>query len=369
MRNVRHLIVASLAFVPLIVACSRSGGGTEAEAPAAAQRRAAEIPKVADTNLRQLLAAIASAQACERVRNTYLGLESSDKPGVVTGNLWIRECSMTHEGTTVRFHFEGDGWQWVERETSSAGATFGVRQYARFHIAATLTGDLDLAYVPGKQVATIWFRTSKDPVIEFEPTGDIKVDEKGIWSSIVGTLAGVVSSSPGERATETVETEGTRSFERELDLGLTVTVNMCNGATRTELGVLPAGKMAPPSIGESLKADAALYGDGVMIFGPQELRETDQLTVEGYGGTVHIQVACMDEAAKVAKAFHAGRPIPAIDTIATADVSGKQQVAVKQVRCPVAVIARTKASSAGMSFVPRPRTQTALIQCTSGDGG
>ncbi|MGE0402066.1 MAG: hypothetical protein AB7T06_35520 [Kofleriaceae bacterium] len=346
-----------------VVACGSDRHAEEPTPPTEARDRAADIPKVTSSNLRLLLAQVASAQACERVRDTYIGLDSSEKKGLVSGNLWIRDCSMTNDGPTIRFHFEGDGWQWVAKTTESAGAEFGVRQYARFHVAVTLFGTVDLAYVPEDHVVTVWFRSTKDPTITFSPTGDIEVDEKGIWSSIVGTLAGVVSKSPSERASATVKSQGTQSFEHQLDRGLTATVNVCTGAMRTELGILEAGQMAPPATGESLAADAVVHRGGVLVFGPQQLKESDRLVAEAYGGTAHFDIACMDDAASVARAFHAGKPLPDIPTLGSADISGKQSIEVRSSRCPVAVIVRTDESSVGISYVPRPPSHTPLVDC------
>lgn len=349
--------------VTFLAACASDSRAQQTTPSTQSADRAADIPKVTASNLRVLLAQIASARACDRVRDTYLGLASSEKPELVTGTLWIRECSITNDGSDVRFRFEGNGWQWVEKTTESAGADFGVRQYARFHVSATLSGAVDLAYLPEDRVLTIWFRSTKDPVVEVASTGDLEVDAKGTWASIVGTVAGVVSKSPDERAGATVESQGTRSFERQLDLGLTATVDVCTGETRTELGILEAGQMAPPATGESLSADAVIHRGGLLIFGPHQLSDVDRIAVEAYGGTARFQVACMNDAATLAGAFYTGSPLPEIDTLVSADVSGKDQIEIRGAKCPVAVIARTEASSVGISFVPRSPSHTPLIEC------
>jgi hypothetical protein len=125
--------------------------------------------------------------------------------------------------------------------------------------------------------------------------------------------------------------------------------------------------MAPPAVGESLRADAAIHEGGLLIFGPQQLRESDRIAAEAYGGSVHFDVMCMADAARVAKAFYAGQPLPKIEGIASADVSGKESIDVRSVHCPIAMIAQTTAASAGFSFMPRPPTRTPLIDCSNRD--
>ena len=363
--QIRRAIVALCA---VMAACDESKTPKEAEAanePAVAKppSHEAKAPAESDAQLRELLAGMASAQACKRIKDTYVSLPSPEAPDRVSGTLWIRECSIENDGTTLRFHFEGDGWQWVERESESAGADFAVRQYARFHVAATLVGTVDMAYRPNARIATVWFETTQKPAVKFEPIGEIAVDEDGTWSSIVGAVAGVVSDSPEERAKDTVKKEGTQSFVERLAKGMTVTVDACSGEVGTELGILRPGKKAPKGAGETLAVDIAIEPGGLMIVGPQEIDRTHAIEVEGFGGEVQMTVACMDEAAKLADAYFHARPMPTIDALAVANVRGRMKVKVKKAKCPVAVIAQTKAGDAGMSFARRPPSHTPLIDC------
>jgi len=49
------------------------------------------------------------------MRGNYRGLFAQDRPDVVTGVLWIRDCKITNDGTRVRFELAGNGWQWVDQ--------------------------------------------------------------------------------------------------------------------------------------------------------------------------------------------------------------------------------------------------------------
>lgn len=89
-----------------------------------------------------MLAELASAKACDQIRNNFQALPAAGRDNVMSGVLWIHTCRITNTGTKVTFHLEGHGWQWIDEEKKKGGGTFSVHQYVRFGLVATITGTL-----------------------------------------------------------------------------------------------------------------------------------------------------------------------------------------------------------------------------------
>src|SRR5258705_1350538 len=84
--------------------------------PAALQPKPKVVRGAAgDEDVRLLLADIASAKACELIRNQFRGLRAPDNHDLVTGTLWIRDCKITHDGPNVTLELIGNGWQWADQ--------------------------------------------------------------------------------------------------------------------------------------------------------------------------------------------------------------------------------------------------------------
>jgi hypothetical protein len=320
-------------------------------------------PKVADPHFRELLVAIADSRACQEVRNSFHSLRSSAAPDTVTGDLWIRECAIESHGTRLKFHFAGDGWQRVDQSTKKLGAEFSVNEYVRFHASATLEGTLDLAYEPKTHIATLWFKPTRPPDVKFEPLGKVDVDAHGLWSSIIGGVATVVGKAPGKEARKQVEQQGQQSFASKLDDGMTVTFNACSGSTRSQFGLLPPGTEAPLDVGDTAKIEVELKRGGVLVFGPEYATRPVSIDVRAASGPVHVEAACLSETEKLAKAYAAGEPLPQIETIAAAQISGHRQLALAKPRCPFAVIARSEGGTVSLRWKREPPPGAALIDC------
>lgn len=320
-------------------------------------------PKVADPHFRELLVSIADARACKEVRNTFHSLRSSDAPDTVTGALWIRECGIESHGTHLKFHFAGDGWQRVDQSTKKLGAEFSVNDYVRFHASATLEGTLDLAYEPKTHIATLWFKPTRSPDVKFEPVGKVKVDEHGLWSSIIGGIAKVVGKAPEKEARKQVEQQGQESFASRLDDGMTVTFNACSGSTRSQFGLLKPGTEAPLDVGDTTKVEVELKRGGVLFFGPQYATRPVSIDVRAANGPVQVEAACLAETEKLARAYVAGEPLPQIKTIAAAQVTGHRQLSLARPRCPYAVILRSEGGTVSLRWKREPPPGAALIDC------
>ncbi|HEX3475913.1 MAG TPA: hypothetical protein VHT91_12895 [Kofleriaceae bacterium] len=320
-------------------------------------------PKVADPHFRELLVAIADSRACQEVRNTFHSLRSSDAPDTVTGELWIRECNIESHGTHLKFHFAGDGWQRVDQSTKKLGAKFSVNEYVRFHASATLEGTLDLAYEPKTHIATLWFKPTRSPDVKFDPPDKVDVDTHGLWSSIIGGIAKAVGKAPEKEAKKQVEQQGQQAFASKLDDGMTVTFNACSGSTRSQFGLLAPGTEAPLDVGDTTQVEIELKRGGVLIFGPEFATRPVSIDVRASSGPVHVEAACAAETEKLAKAYVAGEPLPQIETIASAQVTGHRQLALARPRCPYAVILRSEGGTVSLRWKREPPPGAALIDC------
>lgn len=344
-------------------AATPSGAAATSSAATSVDPASAKAPKVADPHFRELLVAIADARACREVRNTFHSLRSSDAPNTVTGDLWIRECNIESHGTQLKFHFAGDGWQRVDQSTKKLGATFSVNEYVRFHASATLEGTLDLAYDPKTHIATLWFRPTRPPAVTFEPAGKVKVDEHGLWSSIIGGIASAIGKAPEKEASKQVEQQGQQSFASKLDDGMTVTFNACSGSTRSQFGLLAPGAEAPLDVGDTTRVEVELKRGGVLVFGPEYATRPVSIDVRASSGPVHVAAACLGEVEKLTTAYVADQPLPDIATIAAAEVTGHRQLALAKPRCPYAVILRSEGGTVSLRWKREPPPGAALIDC------
>ena len=333
-----------------------------------APRAAAKPPKrtaVEDTDLRVMLAQLASAKACEMIRGQFRPLRDPKRPGVATGILWINGCRITQSGTRVTFRLAGDGWQWADQSTKKAGGTFTVQDHVRFRVQARIPGSLDLSYDRRTHVASVWFTPSHPPEVEFEPLGEIDVDRESVWASIIGEVGSVFGKSPESMAASQADQQGTSEFEKQLGEGLSVTIDLCTGYQRFGLGRPGNGKMVPPDVGESRQVPAELHAGAPMLFGPYLANEGFTAPLRARGGAVRAQLYCHDDAEAIAKAYAEGGEPPAAKPLATRMVRGRATLAVKRARCPVVLVARSLDGAALLAW-KRPVAEAAvgpLVHC------
>jgi hypothetical protein len=357
-----------------LAGCTRPDPPGQRAAAAPTVARSVERGAAGDRDLRVMLAEVASARACELMRGQFRALRAVDRPGVVTGALWIRDCKITNTGTDVAFALSGNGWQWAAQQQHKAGGTFAIKQYVKFAMTATIRGALDIAYQPGDHVVSLWFTPSQPPEVTFTPVGAIDVDTQGAWSSVVGAIGSVFASSPEHQAREQAKDQGGHELEHQLADGLSVTVNLCTGLTRFALGREPKGKMSKPDAGETQRVSIELSPDAVMVFGPQLVGDAGYTAnVDATTGTVLAQLVCRDQAEAVAAAYVEGRPLPVIHVLAEKAIHGKASLRVARASCQVTLIARPLvASVGGVTFDwERPATERArstggpLISCNA----
>lgn len=291
-----------------------------------------------DGDLRVMLSDLASSKACTMIRGQFRALRAPDRPGIATGVLWIRGCEITNDGTHVTFHLTGNGWQWAEQTKQKAGGTFAVRQYVKFSIDTKIRGGLDIAYARKAHVVSLWFTPEAIPDVGFETIGDIDVDRKGAWSSIVGALGSMFAESPETVADGEATKLGKGEFGKQLADGLAVTINLCSGLSRFNLGRQPKGEMQPADVGETKRVPVEIQPGGVMIAGPQLAGNGMTVHAETTQGAVRMTLVCAEYAENVATAFVAGRVPTAVPLLGSVDVRGKAKLHIKPTKCLVAVV-------------------------------
>lgn len=159
-----------------------------------------------DADVRILVADLLAGRACDQAVHHFGGLRDKLRKQVITGDVWIRDCKITNEGTKVTVEISGNGWQWIEKSQKKGGATFDVRQYVKFAVTAKLSGVIDVAYDPPTHIVSLWFTPSGGPAVDFVPIGEIEVYRDSAWASAIGDLGSLIGDSP-EAAADTAATD------------------------------------------------------------------------------------------------------------------------------------------------------------------
>lgn len=361
-----------LSFVAL-AACEREVSAPPPPVlPASSAARTVAAPTsgaAGDEDLRVMLSELASSKACGLIRGMFLGLRAPDRPGVVTGVLWIRDCKISNAGLHVTFRIAGNGWLWIDRSQDQAGGTFAVRQYVRFGFDATIRGALDLGYDRRAHVATVWFTPDRDPEVKFTAIGNVDVDRQGVWSSVVGALGTAFATSPEDAAAELTHSQGTSELAARLANGLAVTIDLCTGLSRVQLGRPARGEMAPADVGETRRIPVEVQPGGLVIIGPQLAADGMTLQAVALQGGVRLTLVCAKYAETVAAEVLAGRPISTIPVLGTVDVRSKAQLRIKPASCLVDVVASPLDNAPARFAWERPTAEIArstggpLIHC------
>ncbi|HUS29839.1 MAG TPA: hypothetical protein VMZ53_15145 [Kofleriaceae bacterium] len=329
-------MVPSLLLATLCFAC----GNDERPLPPPPEVRPPVRGAVGDTDLRVMLAEIASSKACEIIKDSFRALKGTQDPNTMTGLLWIRECKITNAGTKVTYELAGQGWQWAEQTKKKAGGTFELSEYVKFGVKAHIEGSIDIAYDTKNHIASIWYSPTEKPSVTFEPIGDVDVEEKGAWSEVVGGLSTLVGSSPDRQGEKQAKKQGTNEFERQLGEGMTVAVDLCTGYQRFTLGRPDKGDLGPPNVGESFTQPVELAKNGMIVFGPYFAQNGMHVKLNS-DGPVRAGLACADDVHAAADAFVHEQPLPQIATLAQADITGTGTLKIKPQRCKVVLVAKS----------------------------
>ena len=240
--------IGALLLLSLLAGC---GGGPIAANRSTSPERPTPIRSAAeDAQLRSLLLSLAERHLCDRLRGQYVALPDADvAPGPQggrspsAGRLWIERCAAEARDGRLGMHLEGPGWTWVEREASGpAGSSFLVRGHLRFDAEIELEGELDLAYVEGEGLVSLWLTPRGELAAAIEPTGSVPVSPEGGWSAFVAALGGLVGPSIEARARPIVEAQGSAQLRDRLSRGFTFTVDLCRGQPDSIVGSLGNGE-------------------------------------------------------------------------------------------------------------------------------
>jgi len=334
-----HMILLSVVVLANL-ACERKRSAPDRPSPVPVPTERQPVRTAAqDSALRVLIAEVASARACDMMRGQFRPLRAQERPGVVTGVLWVRGCRVTHEGKRVTIDLSGDGWQFADKQMKKAGGTFALRQYVKFVVHSRIRGALDVSYSPRTHVLSLWFSPAAPPEVDFRPIGDLDVDRESAWASIVGGIGSLLGQSPESVAEKQADKEGTGEMGKQFARGLSVTVQMCTGVARFGLGRPDSGRMMAPEVGESTRVPAELHPGGLLLFGPYPAARGFTMPAQTSGGAARIELMCADDAEGLARAYAEGGVMPPRKLLAASEVRGKAVVKVKRQRCPVVVAA------------------------------
>ena len=315
-----------------------------------------------------MLAEIAAAKACEMVKGQFRELRAPENHRLVTGVLWIHGCEIEQRGTDLTFHLAGSGWQWSDQTKHKAGGTFVVKQYVKFNVTTSISGALDIAYKPASHVVSLWFTPHRPATVDFKPVGEVEVDRKGTWSSIVGAVGAVFAQSPEQIAHGEARGQGDQEFVAQLSDGMAVTIDLCTGLQRFNLGRPGKGKMQPPDAGESKRVPVELHPGGLVMFGPQPARRGMTLDVEVEHGAVRASLLCARDAEALARTYvDTNGGVAKVPVLAAADVTSSAKLRVKRASCPVVMVARSLAPAGGASVeIGWARPQAELARALGG---
>ncbi len=212
----RSLLASGIAIVALAGCASR---GPRAEPPARSAAGDADIRKL-------VLDAAAGSGTCERLRDRFIGLPAGQGATVasagitpIVGRWWIRGCSVARDGDALRLELSGPAWYRVDRVRSG----YALHQYVYFDVDATLEGALDIGYDPHARLASVWFTPTQGAGVKLRSLGKLDLHAQSLLSWLALPVA-------DELATGEVVSEGEAKFRRQLDAGVTLTVDLAHGA-------------------------------------------------------------------------------------------------------------------------------------------
>ena len=177
----------------------------------------------------------------------------------------------------------------------------------------------------------------------------------------MGALGTALGSSPEASASGQATSQGTRQLAAALVDGLTVTVNLCTGLTRVELGRLARGTMAAADVGETSRVPVELQPGAVMIIGPSHADAGMSLEAEATRGSARLSLVCVEQAELVASEVLAGRPPPKVSVLGSVDVRTKAKLQIKPTSCPVDVLVTPLGDAPARFTWTRPRSEIARI--------
>ncbi|MBV8761074.1 MAG: hypothetical protein JO257_27510 [Deltaproteobacteria bacterium] len=328
-----------LLVLALIAGCS-SKKETPPDPPIEAKPERPLRDAVGDADLRALVYDYLSTQACQQALHRMSGIKDRTREGIVNGQIWVRSCKVTNEGSRLSAELSGNGWQWQHVVQKKGGGTFEVNQYVKFAVTAKLAGTVDLAYSPKNHVASLWFTPSGPADVDVKPVGEIAVDRDDTWSSIIGGVGSLVGESPEDNADDTAKKKGKQAFQEQIARGFAVGIDLCTHTVRMSLQRLPKGVMPKATVGETHKVEVEVQNGGVVMYGPYRADVGMTIDVDVTGGPAKVSLGCQAEAEQTAQAFLDEKP-GAAQPIKTEVITGHAVLHAPRERCPLYVVMRS----------------------------
>lgn len=321
--------------------------------------------------LSELMAEVLAPRICEQVIGSFIGLPGEDThegpaggrdPAV--GRWWVRECeARTNEGR-LDVSFGGAGWTWIDRESMG----FRVRQYLRFDASARFSASLHVGYDRRTRIATVWLRPAPGVTATVEPTGLVRAEATGFFSSMVGGLMDLTGNSVSTQAQTQATEEGSQRLQEKIQTGFSVTFELDAEQMDFMLGPLPRG-VTPERPWDTngtpwiVNERSSVWPGGMDVVGPvTEDAGAVSLEVELEDGDgAIIRRVCGDELYSWLDAAWSGRPTRPLRAAQVAELRAAhapQQINLSALDCRALFVVTPLAAST------RPSTLRYRVQST-----
>jgi hypothetical protein len=205
------------------------------------------------------------------------------------GRWWIRTCEARRDGDRIELTLGGQGWTWVDRETSG----FRVRQYLLFEAEASLGADVRVGYDRTRRVASLWMIPAPGVTARITPRGVVTAEPTGFFASVLGTVAQVAGTSVDERARTQAAELGSERLRDRLATGITMTFSMATQQADFMVGALGRGEVPerpfPSDAPWLVNQRSMVWPGGLDVIGPLDVSTARTLEValeEGDGATL-----------------------------------------------------------------------------------
>ncbi|MBI5515168.1 MAG: hypothetical protein HY909_15435 [Deltaproteobacteria bacterium] len=249
-----------------------------------------------EDELTALVSEVLTPQLCPRLRGSWLGLPGEgDVRGPAAGTLpsvgrwWIRTCEARRQGDRIELTMGGQGWTWVDRESSG----FRVRQYLLFDAEASLGADVRVGYDRARRVASLWMIPAPGVTARITPRGVVTAEPTGFFASVLGTVAQVAGSSVDERARTQAAELGSERLRDRLATGITMTFSMATQQADFMVGSLERGQVPerpfPSDAPWLVNQRSMVWPGGLDVIGPVDVSAPRTLEValeEGDGAVL-----------------------------------------------------------------------------------
>ncbi len=356
MKNFRiQSLIVFASCVLFLASCEGGKNGQQGRFETANQKlQSAEqlrpVSKVAD-DLRELIIDLAAYNACGYLKGRIMPLSAEGAQSVGgqkpdAGNIWIYDCLASQpEPDQLQIQLKAKGWKWIDQETETAGATFGIDEILTFEFELSTTGTFDLVYDPQTHIATVYFVPIEPINVQFRLKSDIDVETENLWSWIVGQAAPVAGKGLEERAQTTARERGAKTLIAKLKHGFTIIIDLCNSSYYTKFGNFPSGQLPEKAIGKNavyeINSRAILHENSMLMAGPFDPDQDVLVTFENDDRPFQARWACEDDAKIIAWDYVDNMTPNITETLASITVDAGETAEFRPPRdsnCPMVLI-------------------------------